>query len=170
MKKSSIKKIFAVVIIVLIISIIVITLKLLPDSEPDYRFLTYKKPFTKLIEHKESTSIIKETRFYYTYETDFNDFYARASSELSELGFIPGDSLMYSISEESQPLGREYEWGYNDSGGSVYVFMIENHALTGEQKNTGKYAVGYVSVYILQSSKENRLIHNIKLLLYKLRN
>ena len=179
MKKSSVKKTCSAIIVIIAVSILILVLQARSASISYFEFLEHPKPFVKNIEHKRGTLTTKETQFYYAFETDYNDFYARASLELTKLNFIPGNSLIFSIPEDptvDKPNSYGSEWSYRDSSGYVSVLIYHNYELSDEEKNLQKlytgsrYAEECITVHIRQSKKENRLIYMLKLLLYKLRN
>ena len=75
MKKSSIKKIFAAVIIIIVFIILFAFILRKPASEPPiptFDFLNGRK-LTARIEEKTSVVSLSETLFVYSFEADFND-------------------------------------------------------------------------------------------------
>lgn len=177
MKKSSIKKICAATTAIVATLILIIVLQSRTVSIPYFEFLKHPKPFVKNIEYNKGTSGTKNARFYYAFVTDFNDFYARASEELSKLNFIRKNSSIYSMPKDStvvQPRLYGCEWIYMNSGGSVNVSIYLNYKLSDEEKDLQKlytgsiYAEDCVAVYIQQRNEENPLIYMLKLFSSKL--
>ncbi|MEJ2649912.1 MAG: hypothetical protein P8016_16075, partial [Sedimentisphaerales bacterium] len=87
MKKSSVIKISAAAILILIILFVVGTLRYRPAPAPAFKFLSGRGSYIRIDSLKPK---LRETRFVYSFEADFNDIVADAKSELSALGYFVG--------------------------------------------------------------------------------
>ncbi len=182
MKKSSIIKIcIAGIAFVLILGGFII-LQSRSATIPYFEFLKEPKPFVKNIEYKKGKHGARDTKYYYAFETDYNDFYARAFAELKTLKFIPGPDNLYvhSVVGESpsyEPSFEEAEWYYRDWNKLITVIIYHNYKLSDEEKTIKKqhpglvYAKGFVTVYInhCEGKKQNKLVAIFKKFLDKFR-
>jgi hypothetical protein len=172
MKKSSIKKIVVIALTILILLVIVILLKSQPQQEtvPAFKFLSGRGTFIRIEDDK---SIIKKTRFVYSFETDFDSFLADVNSELLPLGY-----------RQIPPVPQSYVLEYILSGGKpmevISVYITKNHKMnvystpkSSDYQTPTRYEYswkdGWVSVEVIQRQKQNWLIAIAKSAYRKLR-
>ena len=181
MKKSSIIKICSAVIVFAVISVGIILLQSWYESVPRFEFLKSPEPVIKKIERKKEVKGVVSIKYYYTFETDYNDFYTRASQELKKLKLYPGFdySFVHSFSEEYpdyKPCFEEVEWYYRGWSKQIIVTIYNNYKLSEEGKSIEKqhpclvYAEGFVTVYVSHTESKNQRKFNLKSILDKLRN
>jgi len=170
MKKSSIIKICAAFLSIIIISILVVLLRPRDEIVPHYKFLDGNGTLIKAEENDRRISKVKEIFYACSFAADFNDIYEKADNELSGLGFVLSEYPF------SPPSKREYGWYHPESNESVII--LENHDLGiyNDEKGPEKlkpnheFRKGWNTVIVVQEQKKNWLVYHFDLLLNKLRN
>ena len=159
LKKSRVKKVCAIVIIV---SIALVTAALLlnrPTPVPSFKFLASRKPLIR-VKHNADKSLIPETHLTYSFEADFNDLHTKARSELLALGYVEN------IRPQDPPDVRTYR--LSDQRGDTRIDILDKHRYkvystprNSEYPSPDRvephYAEGWISVTITQSRHPGRL-------------
>lgn len=172
MKKSSIKKICTSIIIVAAILFLVVLFQSIPASIPKYKFLNGRTPDAQIEVKRYGYRI---SRFAYSFEGDFNDINADASSELSELGYMCSSNI-----DSYYPSVRYDMPGTQASIMAEPVQIIKDNILRIQPSREGSNLVfpdqyislnkaGWITIIIVRSKKQNWLIAQIKYLFNKLR-
>lgn len=171
MKKSSIIKISAAAVLIFIIIFVVGTLRYSHTSAPKFNFLNGQNSFIRI---EELRSRIKETRFIYSLEADFNDIVADANSELTALGYLNNSTLMMS------PPQILYYLSGKKPGDSITIRILDKHKMnvyvtpkgsdyTTPTRYEYSWENGWISIEVTKSKQMNRFMYKFIYLINKLR-
>jgi len=165
MKRSVIKKSFAVAITIGVLLTLLGLLRRYSKPMPSFQFLSSRGPAI-CIKEAASKTLDRKTQFVYSFEADFNDVCADANAELSALGYVD------TTRPRQEPRSREYMFRNKVHGGSVTVSILDRHKLSvystprrSEYSSPDLYAyhyrVGWVSVVIVQSRRPSVFWQNL---------
>ena len=172
MKKSSIIKISAAAVLILIILFIIGTLRYRPTPAPTFKFLSGRGSYIRIDSLKPK---LRETRFIYSFEADYNDIVADANSELPALGYSEGSNSL-------KIYGEPVSFGLrgNKPMDEISVIIIPNQKMNlfstpedSDYKTPAEYVWswknGWVSVEIRENKEVSWFTYGFLRLLNKLR-
>ena len=173
MKKSSIKKIFAAVIIIGLILVLAVLSPLKPDVVPHFNFIDTNAAYIRVVESETDKQRI---RHIYSFKTDINKIQADIRDELTEL-----DYFGVPISSMSAYRRKDVYLSKNEKleGKMIVIYkntkMMESSQIDSVSSISGAYGYhsedGWISVEIMQTERStNWLIYHINKLLDKLQN
>ncbi len=173
MKKSTIKKIFPAIIVILVILILTAILQTRPAQVPipEFKFL---KGRTLNAQFANNDLYEKDTYYYYSFEADYNDVIADANSEFSGLHY---NTIGYPTANVSE---RMYSLSQKNPSNEILVRIFKNlkcevslamnisgHNIPSQPVHTNRY--GWITVEVTQIEKKNKYIVLLKKLGIKLK-